>query len=148
MPNSSDTATILIMHPDRVEVLQRPANQPPKYKELRKWIGNVIEPVYLKEDPMGLWSLGYVDEESLVKRLPVNAEASRLFPQYPGGLRGPCVFLEGFHSWWWIDEETQAQVRPATKRECLEVSNGKQETREIDGRKVYLSEYDEDDDES
>ena len=137
----ADIATILLLIPGKTtEAIQRPADEPPKYQELRQWVGGLIQPVYMHDDPLGYWWIGYVDEEGLLKRLPFNAEASKLFSHYDGGLVGPCVFLEGFHSWWWIDNATGEAVRAATKRECLNASKNSIEEMELDGRRVRLGE--------
>lgn len=134
------TAHVILMIPGKTsKAFPRDPGQLPNYKEIRAWVGGLIQPVYLLTDPLGYWSVGYVDEESLVKRLPLNEEASKLFTRYEG-LHGPCVYLEGFQTHWWQDAGTSEYVRPATKAECLKYSQSGRDSLEEDGRTLLLTE--------
>lgn len=141
-------ATITIYHVDRAEeVLHREKEDYPSLEELQGWVGGYIETVYFKDDPMGYWHFGYVNEEGLIRGLRSNDAGSKVFPHYPGGLWGPVVTLEGFHRSVWYDQKSFEFVREATREECLAASNDCMEMIDEDGRTLMLAEREDEDDE-
>jgi len=133
--------TITIYRPGQpVEVLERDVAGYPTLVTLQEWVEGYIQPVYFPDDPCGYWHVGYANEEGLIHRMPYNAEASRVCPQYPGGFVGPVVFLDGFQRFWWLDADSSEPVRVATREECLRASTAGTDMIEEDGRELVLGE--------